>query len=167
MRGLPFLLETLPLMMTGDPGANVCSSFFFRPQLPNMEVTFLPLTLTWLPSSSLGAVDLHRTDLSFLGRPMQTLQLPSNAELDSARFPAHELCRDALEWLCRGKDSCIAVAEHTRSVHGWCWKAVLTLLRHRHLCNTVTLLRSSAPVSCGVCPAPEGDAACWALCRTL
>ena len=55
----PFLLETLPLMMTGDPGANVCSTFFFMPQPPNIEVTLLPLTLTWGPSSSWEAVDLR------------------------------------------------------------------------------------------------------------
>ena len=59
MRGPPFLLKTLPLMMTGDPGANVCSSFFFRPQPPNIEVTLLPFTLAWLLSPSWEAVDLH------------------------------------------------------------------------------------------------------------
>ena len=55
----PFLLETLPLMMTGDPGANVCSTFFLAPQPPNIEITLLPLTFTWLPFSSWEFVDLH------------------------------------------------------------------------------------------------------------
>ena len=61
--GTPFMLKTLPLMMTGDPGAKVCSSFFFRPQLPNVKVTFLPLTMTWLASPSWEAADLHSHSL--------------------------------------------------------------------------------------------------------